>query len=259
MSFLSLDNIEEIQGIAKLILLIIIISNFIIIFGLKFQINVINKIKSMFDIKNIKTDISLINPVLIIITSIQDELSYWGPTIKTLIANNIKLNILCLAHESNDNEDAFGVLTKIIKSENSKFVKIANYTEENISQEIKKYLDENKNIGTILTFDENSNNKEHINCYLGLEHFVKNNRQDIKDRGIKIFLLDSFGCLMKYSFIIPFIFFYFKEHGYIISNCFSLNKWLKFHDNIKLSCSKRIFYYLNPYSYFNSFTKVELK
>ena len=90
MSSLELESIIEMQGWAKIVLLILIITNFIIIFGLKYQINVISKIKLMFSIKDIKKDISSTKTVLLIITHPEDLIIYWSPTIKTLIDFNIK-------------------------------------------------------------------------------------------------------------------------------------------------------------------------
>lgn len=269
MSFTDFENILEMQGWAKLILIILIISNFIIIFGLKFQINIITKIKSMFDIKDIKKDISSTKPALLIITHPEDELTYWSPTIKTLINYNIKLKILCLSTNDNncekifeeiDNNKKFEEISKILKLEDNKLVHIPSYEPENISKEIKNFLDNNEDIGTILTFDENgAGNIEHVNCYFGLELFLKNNREEIKKKGIKIFLLDSFNTIFKYSFIIPFIFFYFKEFGFVITTCFDYNKWMKMHNNLCIGFLKKITIFLNCYTYFNSFTKVELK
>ena len=38
---------------------------------------------------------------------------------------------------------------------------------------------------------------EHSYCYSGLELFLKNNREEIKKKEIKIFLLDSFNIALK--------------------------------------------------------------
>ena len=270
MSVLDLESIIEMQGWAKMVLLILIISNFIIIFGLKFQINVITKIKSMFDIKDIKQDLSSIKTVLLIITHPEDALSYWSPTIKTLINYNIKLKILCLSlinnnncekiFKENDKNKNFEEISKTLRLEDNKIINLSSYEPELISKEIKTFLDNNNDIGTILAFDENGIGiNEHINCYMGLEYFLKNNREEIKKKEIKIFLLDSFNIFLKYTLFIPMIFFYFKEFGFIIKNCFDYNKWLKIHKNINIGFLSKIKIFFNSYSYFNSFTKVELK
>ena len=167
MSFSDFESILELQGWAKIVLLFLILSNFIIIFGLKFQINIITKIKSMFDIKDIKKDASSAKTVLLIITHPEDAISYWSPTIKTLTNYNIKLKILCILSPNNscshiftdsDNEKNFENLSKILKLEDNKLVKLSSFEPENISKEIKKFLDDNNDIGTILSFDENGNN-----------------------------------------------------------------------------------------------------
>ena len=269
MSLLELENIVEMQGWTKLILLILIISNFIIIICLKFQINIITKIKSMFDIKDIKKDLSSTKTALLIIPHPEDELLYWSPTIKSLINYKIKLKILCLSTK-NQNEkifknndeinDNFEEISKILKLEENKIINVSSFEPEIISKEIKTYLDDNSDIGTILCFDDiGVGNNEHSNCYFGLELCLKNNREEIKKKEIKIFLLDSFNILFKYSFIIPLIFFYFKEFGFMLSNCFEYNKWMKIHNNINIGFLKRIKLFINCYSYFNSFTKIELK
>jgi len=269
MSFSDFESILELQGWAKIILLFLILSNFIIIFGLKFQINIITKIKSMFDIKDIKKDVSSTKTVLLIITHPEDTINYWSPTIKTLTNYNIKLKILCILSPNNscghiftdsENEKNFENLSKILKLEDNKIVKLPSFEPENISKEIKKFLDDNNDIGTILSFDENGNNiSDYLNCYLGLETFLKNNREEVKAKGIKIFLLDSFSSILNCTLLIPMIFFFFKEFGFIINNCFAFNKWLKIFNNINLGLLKKITFFFNCYSYFNSFTKVELK
>ena len=259
------------QGWAKIILLILIITNFIIIFGLKYQINVINKIKVMFNIKDIKKDICSTKTVLLIISHPEDTISYWSPTIKTLIDFNIKFKILCLSLINNnycekifkedDNNKNFEEISKILKLEDNKIINISSYEPEIIAKQIKNYLDNNADIGTILTFDENGIGiNDHSNCYLGLELFLKNNREEIKKKEIHIFLLDSFNIILKYSLIIPMFFFYFKEFGFIIKNCFVYKKWLEIYkENLNIGFLKKIKIYFNSYSYFNSFTKVELK
>ena len=269
MSFIDFENILEIQGYTKLILFILIIGNFIIIFGLKFQINIITKIKSMFNIKDIKKDLSSTKSVLLIITHPEDELIYWSPTIKTLLDYQIKLKILCFSLinnncenilKDNDNSKNFEEISKILKLEDNKIINVSSLEPEIISKEIKNFLDENNDIGTILSFDENGVGvNEHINCYLGFELFLKNNREEVKKREINIFLLDSFNIFLKFSFLVPMIFFYFKEFGFNIISCFEYNKWMKIHNNFKIGFLKKIKIFFNCYSYFNSFTKVELK
>lgn len=271
MSSLELESIMEMQGWAKLVLLILIISNFIIIFGLKHQINVIQKIKLMFNIKDIKNDISSTKTVLLIITHPEDTISYWSPTIKTLIDFNIKLKILCISlnnnnycqkiFKENDKNKNFEDISKLLKLEDNKIINISSFAPEVIAKEIKNFLDNNDEIGTILSFDENGIGiNDHSNCYLGLEFFLKNNREDVKKKEIQIFLLDTFNIILKYSLIIPMFFFYFKEFGFIIKNCFVYKKWLEIYkENLNIGFLKKIKIYFNSYSYFNSFTKVELK
>ena len=260
MEFSDLENIMEMQSWTKYILFILIISNFIIIFGLKYQINIVQKIKSMFNLKEIKKDMASVKTVLLIISHPEDSILYFSPTIKIFIEQKIKLKILCLTQSKAENENNFKEISKNLKLEDNKIIILENYKNENISNEINKFLDENNDIGTIITFDENGIGiNENSECYSGFEHFLKNNREDMKKREINIYLLDSFNFLFKYTFIIPFIFFYCKEFGYIINNCFSFNKWLKMNKSIKINFLTKIKLFFHSYSYFNSFTKVELK
>ena len=271
MDFSNLENIMEMQNWAKIVLFILILSNFIIIFGLKYQINVIQKIKSMFNLKDIKKDLSSVKTVLLIISHPEDSISYYSPTINTLIEQKIKFKILCITQSGNkcvcnnifknlDKKQNFDELSKNLKLEDNKIIILDEYKSDNISNEIKKFLDENIDIGTILTFDDNGIGiNEHSECYLGFEHFLKNNREEMKKKEINIFLLDSFSFLSRYTLFIPFIFFYCKEFGYVINNFLDFNKWLKIHKNIKISCLTWISMLINCYSYFNSYTKVELK
>ena len=272
MELASLESVMEIQGLAKIILLILIISNFIIIFGLKYQINIIQKIKAMFNLKDIKKDISSVKKVLLILSHPEDSILFFAPTIKTLLEQKIKVKILCLTQKINndnkcsflfnnlDKKQNFEEISKNLKLEDNKIIILDDYNLNNISNEIKNFCDQNNDIGTIITFDDNGTGiNEHLECYSGCEEFLKNNREEVKKREINIFLLDSFNSLFKYTFFIPFIFFYLKEFGYIINNCFALNRWLKTQKNIEVTFLKKIKIFMCCFSYFNSFTKVELK
>ena len=271
MEFSDLESIMEMQSWAKIVLFILIISNFIIIFGLKYQINVIQKIKSMFNLKDIKKDLASVKTVLLIISHPEDLISYFSPTLKTLKEQNIKFKILCITQSGNnyacnhifinlDKKQNFDELSKNLKLEDNKIIILDEYKLSDISNEIKNFLNENNDIGTILTFDDNGIGiKAHSECYLGFEDFLKNNREEMKKKEINIFLLDSFSILSRYTLFIPFIFFYCKEFGYIISNFFDFNKWLKINKNIEINCLTWISMLINSYSYFNSYTKVELK
>ena len=165
MELTTLDSIMEMQNWAKIILFILILSNFIIIFGLKYQINIIKKIKAMFNLKDIKKDISSVKTVLLIISHPEDSIIYFSPTIKTLTEQNIKLKILCITQSNNndcnyifknsDKVENFEEFSKNIKLEDNKIIILEEYKADNISHEIKKFLDENNDIETIITFDEN--------------------------------------------------------------------------------------------------------
>lgn len=266
MAFTDLENIIEMQAIAKLCLIILIISNFIIIFGLKLQIKIAEKFKSMFGLKNLKEDIQKIKTVCLIISHPEDELSYFSPTIKTLIDKSINIKILCLSKKNcpkknfeYENSQKFDEISKILKMEHNKIIEIEKFEKNIIAKEIENFLKENEDIETIISFDENEPcSKEHVICYEGLEYYIKNHKDEIKNKGISFFLLDSFGFLSRIFLIFPFICFYFKENGYMISNYLVFNKWTKLH-NVQMNFWNKIKRIFNGYSYFNSFTKVELQ
>lgn len=265
MGLADLESIIEMQGIAKICLFILIISNFIIIFGLKFQIKIAEKFKSMFKLKSLKEDISKIKSILLIISHPEDELFFFSPTIKSFLDKSIKFNILCLSNKNcstqikyDKKENKFSEISKILKMENNEIIELNNFDKNNISKEIEKYMKKNENIETIISFDEYSDNNEHVKCYEGLELYIKEHKEEIRNKGINIFLLDYFGFFSRIFLIIPFICFYFKENGYNISNYITFNKWIKLH-NVKMSFINNIKCLFNCYSYFNSFTKVELK
>jgi N-acetylglucosaminylphosphatidylinositol deacetylase len=273
MSFFDLENILEMQGWTKLILLILIISNFLIIFCLKFQINIITKIKSMFDIKDIKKDLSSTNTALLIIPHPEDELLYWSPTIKTLINYNIKLKILCLSNGNYDKighirTEEFKQVSKYLKLEDNELIddpdlqdNITKFWDEKVvSQKISDFLKKNNDIETILTFDEYGITKHpnHISCYNGLVYYLKNNREEIKNKGINIFLLDSFNPILQYTCFIPFLAYYFREFGYCTYNFFTSYKVMKIYDS-QFNWRRKLHVVFSSYSYCNSFIKVELK
>ena len=69
------------------------------------------KVKTMFEVNDIKGELSSIGSVLLIIAHPDDEIMFWTPTIKTLISFNISMKILCL---SNGNYDGLGELRERI-------------------------------------------------------------------------------------------------------------------------------------------------
>lgn len=279
----GLEAIIETQNWIKLILIFMIFTNFIIIIGLRFQIKIANKIKSMFDIKNLKQEDLTKKSALLIVSHPEDILLFFSPTIRTIINKKMKLKILCFSsnkcesgfiNETKNEEEEFERISKNLRLEENKLIKI-NFEEndnnkniEKIEKEIEKYLEENdkKNnndnnkIDVILNCDDFGcdNNIEHCLCYYGFEKYLKNHREEIKKKGTKIYLLDSFSCLSQFFLVIPFFSFYFKESGFVISNFVALNRMLNVL-KIKMSFGKKIKFFLRGYSYLNSYTKVELK
>ena len=169
----------------------IILSNFVLIFALRFQIRITNKVKYMFGIQSIQDDLKKIRSVLLIIAHPDDEIMFWSPTLKKLLALNIKVKVLCL---SNGNYNGIGD----IRTEEFKAVSKSMHMEDNVilnvpelqdditkkwdakvvSQKIDDFLKKNNDIDTILTFDENGVTKHpnHISCFFGLVYYLKANR-----------------------------------------------------------------------------------
>ena len=192
-----LNEIFQTQNIFRYFFLFIILSNFLIIISLRFEINQGTKLKQMFNIESIKNDISKIKSVLIIIAHPDDEIMFFTPTIKYLIKIGIKIKILCL---SNGNYDKIGEIrteefknvSKYLKLEDNELINIPElqddikkfWNEKIVSDKISDFLIRNNDIETILTFDENgvSKHPNHISCYNGLVYYIKNNREDFKKK-----------------------------------------------------------------------------
>ena len=184
-----LDYLESIQENIKYILSFIIITNFIIIFLIKFAIRAREKFKNFF-----QTNESTKQEVLLIIAHPDDEIMFFYPTLINFIKNKIKIRILCL---SNGNFDGIGQIRQGEFSQVMKMLKIEDYKiinderlndgikvkwdESYIAARIKQYLSEEEGdsnskiinfnkIGTIITFDENGVTKHpnHSSCCHGL-------------------------------------------------------------------------------------------
>lgn len=182
----SLPFVEYVQSQLKFILSFIIITNFIIIFSLKFSISIQQKFESFFDIKKDNDQSKEKKEVLIIIAHPDDEIMFLTPTIKSLLIKKIKFRILCL---SNGNFDGLGKIREEEFSKICKELKIEDYEimnderlqdnirikwdSEYIKQKLNDYLNKEDNygkIGTIITFDEKgvTSHPNHISCYEGL-------------------------------------------------------------------------------------------
>ena len=268
-----LNEIFQTQNIFRYFFLFIILSNFLIIITLRFEINQGTKLKQMFNIESIKNDISKIKSVLIIIAHPDDEIMFFTPTIKYLIKIGIKIKILCL---SNGNYDKIGEIrteefknvSKYLKLEDNELINIPElqddikkfWNEKIVSDKISDFLIRNNDIETILTFDENGVTKHpnHISCYNGLVYYIKNNREDFKKKGINVYLLDSFNPLFQYTFFIPFLSYYLREFGFSTWNFLSSYKIMSIY-NSQFNWRRKLHVIFSGYSYCNSFIKVELK
>ena len=174
------DFLETIQNNIRFILSFIIISNFLIIFLLKFSIKLRNKFELFFDNLKEKKD------VLILTAHPDDEVMFFAPTIKFLKKCKCEVRILCLSNGNYDKigdirETEFKDVCKNLKIEDAVMINDENlqddfkkkWDQELICKKIEEYMKINDNfekIGTIITFDENGVTKHpnHISCAEGL-------------------------------------------------------------------------------------------
>ena len=229
------------------------------------------KIKSMFEVNDIKSELSSIGSVLLIIAHPDDEIMFWTPTIKSLISNKIPMKILCL---SNGNYNGLGELREkefdnVSRALNFPDNQILNIPElqDNItkkwdpsivSQQIEEFLKYNDDVKTILTFDSNGVTKHpnHISCYDGLKYFLKKNSSELKQKGLKVYTLDSFNFFFQYTMFVPMFYGLFKKYGYFTIHFFNSYKWMRLYET-QFNLLRKAHVICSGYSYFNSYTKIE--
>ena len=247
------EQIFKTQDIFNYFLLFIISTNFLLIISLLLQIKKGTKLKAMFNLKKLESDVSKIKSILLIIAHPDDEIMFYTPTIKVLLNYNIKLKILCLSNGNYDKighirTEEFKQVSKYLKLEDNELIddpdlqdNITKFWDEKVvSQKISDFLKKNNDIETILTFDEYGITKHpnHISCYNGLVYYLKNNREEIKNK--------------------PFLAYYFREFGYCTYNFFTSYKVMKIYDS-QFNWRRKLHVVFSSYSYCNSFIKVELK
>ena len=227
---------------------------------------------SMFEAKDIKKELSSLGSVLLIIAHPDDEIMFWTPTIKAFIDYKIPLKILCL---SNGNYDGLGELRErefdnVSRELNLPDNQILNIPElqDNIkqfwepkivSEQIEEFLKENTDVKTILTFDSFGITKHpnHISCYNGLIYYLKNHLEESKNKGLKIYTLDSFNFVFQYTFFNPFFSSLFKKYGIFSMTCFSSFKWMRLYET-QFTLLRKVHVFFSGYSYFNSYTRIKL-
>jgi N-acetylglucosaminylphosphatidylinositol deacetylase len=274
--------LETIQKQMKFLLSLVIITNFFIIFFLKFSIKIKNK---FFEFFNVPLELrgkdftekgkKMIKEVLLIISHPDDEIMFFSPTIKFLFSQNIKIRILCLSNGNFDNlgkvrESELAKVCKELRIEDFEIIydekmqdniKVK-WDDSVVASTIQSYMNKNdniNNIGTIITFDEWGVTKHpnHISANEGLITYLKNNREIIKEKKINSYLLDTHNPISQYTIFIPFVFFFFKEYGFFNKNPFYSYKMMKFHTS-QFNTMRKIHMLMSSYSYFNSYTKIEL-
>ena len=229
------------------------------------------KIKNMFEVKDVQKELNSIGSVLLIIAHPDDEIMFWTPTIKSFISNHIPMKILCL---SNGNYNGLGEKREIEFDNVSRELnffdnQILNIPElqDNIkekwrpkivSDQIKEFMKNNPDIKTIITFDSDGVTKHpnHISCYEGLQFYLQYNGKDCKKKGIKVFTLDSFNFVLQYTGIAPFLMGIFKRYSFFNTNFFSSYRWMSIYET-QFNLLRKAHVVLSGYSYFNSYSKVE--
>ena len=230
-----------------------------------------SRTKNMFEVNDIKNDLPSIGSVLLIIAHPDDEIMFWTPTISALTSNNIPMKILCL---SNGNYDGLGEKREIEFDNVSRALnfpdnKILNIPElqDNIkkywdpsvvSEQIEEFLKYNEDVKTIITFDENGVTKHpnHISCYKGLQYYLKKHSNECKNKGIKIYTLDSFNFFLQYSLIFPLLRGLFKRYSYFLLTFFNSYRWMSIYET-QFNLLRKAHVILSSYSYINSFTKID--
>ena len=229
------------------------------------------KLKTMFEVNDIKSELSSIGSVLLIIAHPDDEIMFWTPTLKTLTSNNITMKILCL---SNGNYDGLGELREkefdnVSRELNFPDNQILNIPElqDNIkkywepsivSQQIEDFLKYNKDVKTILTFDENGVTKHpnHISCYNGLKYYLNTHLDECKKNNIKVYTLDSFNFFFQYTLIAPLLSALFKKCGFYLITFFNSYKLMRLYKT-QFNLLRKAHVVLSGYSYFNSYTRID--
>jgi len=229
------------------------------------------KIKNMFEVKDVQKELNSIGSVLLIIAHPDDEIMFWTPTIKSFISNHIPMKILCL---SNGNYDGLGEKREIEFDNVSRALnfpdnKILNIPElqDNIkkywdpsvvSEQIEEFLKYNEDVKTIITFDENGVTKHpnHISCYNGLQYYLKKHSNECKNKGIKIYTLDSFNFFFQYSLFFPLLKGLFNRYSYFLLTFFNSYKWMSLYET-QFNLLRKAHVILSSYSYINSFTKID--
>ena len=248
------------------IILIVLLSSVILQYFKK------RTIHSMFEVNDIKNELSLIGSVLLIIAHPDDEIMFWTPTIKSLIDYKIPMKILCL---SNGNYDGLGELREkefdnVSRALNFPDNQILNIPElqDNIkqfwepkivSEQIEEFLKDNPDVKTILTFDYHGVTKHpnHISCFNGLMYYLQNHLNECKNRGLKIYTLDSFDFLFQYTLFYPLFCAIFKKYGFFSMTFFSSYKWMRLYET-QFNLLRKAHVILSGYSYFNSYNKIDL-
>ena len=201
-----------------------------------------------------------------------DELMFFWPTIESLIKRNKCLNIICL---SNGNFYGLGKERELELKTVSDLLTIKNlhidsfedsmilkWDKGKIAQTIDRILKEkliNLENLVIFTFDEYGITKHpnHISCCEGVIEYLKKNKEEIINKNVQTYLLNSYGALMQYIMqIFVGILFYYTPVAFC---SFSLKKlyFLMSQHTTQFNWFRKLHIVFGSYSFFNNFTMVE--
>ena len=209
---------------------------------------------------------------LVVVAHPDDEIMFLSPTIKKLKSYGVPMKIICM---STGNYDGLGKLrieefNNVAQTLGMKDYKIIDhpqmqdhlYKPWNISvveSYLKDYLDNNPDIGTIISFDEKGVTKHpnHMSVHKGIQLYIKEHKYDIMKKGINIFFFDTFSPFIQYGTILPYLNMYFKESGFFDWNFFFSWNHMKLYKT-QFNFPRRVHVLCSGYTFSNSFNKVQI-
>jgi N-acetylglucosaminylphosphatidylinositol deacetylase len=278
-----------IQDYIRVILGIIIISNFILIICLKFKMRIKEKRQLLAkDIKkshskelnNTEGEIIDNKPkyALFIIAHPDDEIMFFSPTLINLQeiskVQPINIHILCLTNGNFYNQGLIreqemkNVLDKLnitkYKIVNSdKFIDsmTTKYSLDDVSNEIDAYIksQNDESLSLIFSFDHKGVTKHpnHISCNEGLINYLKVNKSNFIKEDISIYLLDTYIFPIQYftQLLVMFLY-YVNPYGSFTCSPRKIYNIMSCYVS-QMTWFRKLHILFSAYSYINTYTKIE--
>ena len=89
-----------------------------------------------------------------------------------------------------------------------------------------------------------------------MKYYLKNHLNEVKNKKIKIYALDSFNFIFQYTAILPLLSTLFKKYSYFSMTFFKSYKWMRLYKS-QFNLLRKAHVILSSYSYFNSYSKIE--